>query len=215
MGFFSWIWEWIIKIKDWISGESRYTAEGREIRDEKEAIKSTKKQMKLEREERILLTEIIKLLEEIINEIHRSGNTNTIVRFGNQGLDVRKSVEMLIQQFEYFVKGKISIKQEEITLGNIGNYWRTTRQALLTFGIVKKADEVSVLLSRLGIELKLEEELSKEKDELTRDVEKLEKEEEGEVEGQPPQANQQPEPSPSPEYSHGDKTPSGLIIAKR
>ncbi len=157
MGFWSWLWRLIT------GGESRLKEEKREEKDELKSVQLTEKEKGIDKRENKQLKEITKKLKKIYNKISKGKIPNSKIEVGNQSIYVAQAVLVLWNSLIKLINTKVSIKQEESTLSNIRNYWAIIRRELMNNLTQKDIVRVNFLFKELGIELKIEEEITAEK----------------------------------------------------
>lgn len=180
MGFFSLIFGLLKRL---FSRDTRYTEEKREEKDEKKSIALTKKQERIAKEENKLIKKIIKKLEKILRDLQKGTLTPNPIRKDRKNkkeITVEQALIVLIFYLKRLTKTNVSIKQEEATLSKMRTYWFLVRGGLLDTTMKRGVvNEVNSLFVKLGVELKLEEKLTKEKINLMNDEYELLKKEKG------------------------------------
>lgn len=160
MGFFSWFWGLFSGFFE----SSRYKEEKRELKDEKRGVGLTQKQKSMEKGEEKIIKDIIKGLKYILSDLPLIGMSNTQIQVGNQIVNANQSLLVLITNLERLVKTNTSIQQEESIVSNMRNYWAIVRRGLLAARAVdRQVARIDSLFRQLGIELRMEEQITREK----------------------------------------------------
>lgn len=119
-----------------------------------------------------------KKLRGIWNKIGGKSATAKI-QIGNQIVKLNDSIWVLRGSLKRLTRTDISIKKEEASLGNIRNYWAFVRRGLIDAGLSSKViNGVDGLFKELGIELRVEDEISGKKAQLLNDEATLLRDEE-------------------------------------
>ena len=157
-------------------GESRVTEEEQELGIENEEEKLTKKRISMERSEK----KIIKNIIEMLLDIRRNLKSTSQIKVGKEEIYVEQAVIVLANSLQKLINTGDSIRKEETTLNNMRAYWSITRQGLLSISAIRMdVVEINSLFEELGIELRLEEEVSEQMIRLVREEYQLVVQEEG------------------------------------
>ena len=175
MGIFSWFWGLFSGFFE----SSRYKEEKGELGKEKKALMLTKKQMSMEKGEEEIIKDIINGLKHIHSDLPLIGMSNTQIQVGNQIVNANQSIFVLITNLKRLVKTNTSIQQEESIVSNMRNYWAIVRRCLLGAGVDGQVARIDSLFRQLGVELRMEEEITADKLRLVQDEARIAMQEAG------------------------------------